>query len=110
MKDKKPRVKILFKVHGKVVAEELSDLYLNQIDEKKWIIASECECTYDDVDVERVEPVQELSDYDVTNDGIVNFKDLWFKPVTGVLMNVDMDTFLDKIIKGEDTLDCFDLC
>lgn len=106
---KKPRTKILFKINGEVVVEELSDLYLNQIDEMKWIIAQECECSYDDIDVDYETPDKELSDYDVTPDGIVNFKDTFFTPVTGIRSKVDTDTLLDAMSKGWPVENCFEL-
>lgn len=107
--NKKPRTKILFKVKGETVAEEYTDLFLSEIDNFKWVIAEECQCHYDDVDVEYIPIEQELSDYDVTADGfIVNFKDTYFTPIIGVKCNVDIDTLLDKINEQNDVENCFD--
>lgn len=84
----KPRKKIQFKINGKVVVEETNDLYLNQIDEMKWIIASELECRYEDIEVETIELSNEYSDFDVTIDGLMNWKDTQGKIITGVSTQV----------------------
>lgn len=93
------RKKILFKIKGKVVVEETRDLFLNEIDEMMWIVASECECSIHDVDVE-IEVTnsnKELSDYDVSCTGIVAWKDPYFKTITGVQCITNMDDFLDSM-------------
>jgi hypothetical protein len=95
------RKRILFKKDGRVVMEETRDLYLNQIDGLKWMLAEELECTYDDIDVE-VEVThskEELSDYDVTSTGMVHWKDPEFKEITGVKVMGNIDELLDSISK-----------
>lgn len=93
------RKRILFKVNGEVKVEETRDLFLNEIDEMKWIVASECECSIHDVDVEIevIKSKEELSEYDVSSDGIVNWKDPYFKTITGVQCITNMDDFLDSM-------------
>ena len=94
----KPRIKYLFKINGEVVVEENRDLFLNQVDEMKWIIVHECECDYDLIDVERVEMQGDYSDFDITPQGLVNWKDPQFKVITGVKCDVTEDFLLDRII------------
>lgn len=97
----KERKRILFKKDGEVVMEETRDLFLNQIDGLKWMLAEELECCYDDIDVEVeiTHSKQELSEYDVTSTGIVNWKDPEFKEITGVKVIGDIDELLDSISK-----------
>lgn len=103
------RAKILFKINGEVVVEDSTNLDLNEIDRMKWVIVHECECLFDDIEVEVIETPKELSDYDVSKDGLINFKDIYFKEVTMVRCVVDVDTLLDNLSKGK--LDeSFDLC
>ena len=95
------RKRTLFKINGKVVVEETRDLFLNEIDELIWVIASECECTIHDIEVETeiINYHAELSEYDVTSAGIINWKDTQFKIVSGVTLKGDMDDLLDSIGK-----------
>lgn len=99
---------VLFKVDGRIVVEEITNLYPNQIDEKAWMVAHELNRSYYDIEVVTIEPTQELSDYDVTDEGIVCFTDLYFEPVTGVKCTVDIDTLLEVINNG-DVENCFKL-
>lgn len=110
----KVRKKLLFKINNEIVVEESGDLYLNQIDEMKWIIASECECNYDDIDVELVESKQEISEeIDVTTGGMIFWKSLEHRIIVGIKLNSDLvegsDAYLDAILDGSllDNLDFF---
>lgn len=97
------RRKILFKINDEVVVEETRDLYPNQIDEMKWIIASECECTYDDVAVEFEEVKDELSDdIDVSDNGLIFSSALYHTPINGVYCSLKegSDEYLDAILDG----------
>ena len=96
----KNRVKYLFKINDEVVVEENRDLTFNEVDRMKRIIAEECEANIFDIEVERVEMSIELSEFDVTSDGLVNFKDTQFKVITGVTCNVIIDYLLDKILEN----------
>ena len=95
------RKRILFLINGEVVVEESKDLFPNEVDEMKWVIASECECNFDDIEVklETLYNEQELSDYNVTSIGIVHFKDTQFKTIEGVKCTGDIDDLLDYISK-----------
>lgn len=97
----KERKKILFKVKGEVVVEDTRDLLLDDIEKMKWVVAEECECMYDDVDVEveTIKASQDLSEYDVSEDGLYNWKDPYFNIITGVTLVGDMDDLLDCIGK-----------
>ncbi len=97
----KPRKKILFKINGVVVVEDTRDLLLDEIEKMKWVVAEECECMYDDVDVETetFNTEHELSEYDVSTEGLFNWKDPYFKLVTGVKLVGSMDDLLDCIGK-----------
>lgn len=92
---------ILFKINGEVVVTDNRDLTLNEIDKLKGEIAEECECFVHDIDVEYevTHTKQELSEYDVSSDGLYNWKDPYFKVVTGVRVNGDIDELLDSISK-----------
>lgn len=98
----KPRKKLLFKINGVVVIEEDANLYLNQIDEFKQIIIQECECNYNDIDVEIVDADSEVSDIDVSVDGMLYWKDTQGTILTGVesLVEIGSDEYLDAIAIG----------
>lgn len=99
----KPRAKLVFKINNEIVLEESTDLYLNQIDELKWAIARECECAYDDIEVEKVELSMEVSeDVDLSVDGLVFWKSLYMQPIKGVSCDLEegSDEYLDAINNG----------
>ena len=99
----KPRIKILFKINNKVVLEESTDLHLNQIDILKWDIALECECAYDDIEVEKIELSNEMSDeVDVTVDGLIFWKSIYMQPIQGIFCDLEegTDAYLDAINNG----------
>lgn len=96
------RKTLLFKIKNEVVLEADGDLTLNQIDEVKWSVALECEANIFDIDVELVEYAPDISDFDVTNTGMYNFKDSAFKIMTGVSLpfEIGSDAYLDAINDG----------
>jgi len=96
------RTKILFKINNEVVVEENGELYLNQIDEMIWVISSELECSYDDIEVEVIELDRELSDFDVTYNGLINWKDTTGKILTGIelLLELGSDKHLETLSDG----------
>jgi hypothetical protein len=99
----KPRTKLVFKINDEIVLEESTDLYLNQIDELKWNIALECECSIDDIEVEKVEmPLEVSEDVDVAVDGLVFWKSLYMQPIQGVTCDLEegSDEYLDAINNG----------
>jgi len=97
------RKKLLFKVDNEVVLEESGDLYLNHIDEIKWVIAEELECGFDDVEVEVFEfPIELSEEIDLTDEGLVFWKSLHHKPILGVFCEYEegSDEYLDAILDG----------
>lgn len=99
----KARAKILFKINNEVILEESIDLYLNQIDELKHLIAKECDCTFDEVEVERVEMANDISeDIDVSDIGLIFSSALYHNPIKGVYCTLDegSDKYLDAINNG----------
>lgn len=102
------RRKILFKVDNTIMVEELRDLTLNEIDKLKELIALECDCYPQDVEVVTVDAEVEMSeDIDSTTDmngkGILVFwRSLSFKPIVGVGCTLveGSDEYLDAINNG----------
>jgi hypothetical protein len=99
----KPRRKLLFKINNEVITEESEDLFFNQIDEIKWILAQEFECSFDEVEVEVLEyPIEFSEDIDVAEEGLIFWKSLHHKPVIGVFCEYDegSNEYLDAMING----------
>lgn len=98
----KERKKTLFKVNNETVLEKSNDLFLNQIDELKWIIADTFSCSYDDVEVEMNYLPIDTSDIDVTSDGLIDWKDTTGKLLTGINFSLvyGSDEHLDAILDG----------
>jgi hypothetical protein len=98
----KTRKVYLFKVDGQVVIEERRDLTPKQLEDLKWLTAEELDVAIFDVDVETIEIPEDLSDIDVTSTGLIDWKDNYFKEITGIKLTVDMlsDEFLDAVNAG----------
>ena len=94
------RTRVLFKINNEVVVIEQKKLLLDEVERMKWIIASECECQYDDIDVEFEDSVRELSELDVSVEGLIDWKDVNNKVISGINMFTDIDTLLDNLSKG----------
>lgn len=111
------RRKILFKVDNTVMVEELRDLSIDEIERMKELVAQECECTPEDVEVTTVNAEIEVSDeVDSTTDangkGILIFwRSLSFTPIVGVQCSLieGSDEYLDALNNGtlENYLDFF---
>ncbi len=98
-----PQIITLFKINEEVIIEEKRVLYANQIDEMKWIIAEECSCSYDDIDVEFVEHERELAEQvDISVIGLIFFDALYLEPIQGVECQLEegSDEYLDAILDG----------
>ena len=93
--------KILFKINGEVVYIEDRDLEINGIEMMKGIIAEELECQVDDINLDYID-TPELSEIDVTLEGLVYWKSLFMIPLTGVeiLLVLGSDEHLDAILNG----------
>lgn len=97
------RKRILFKVDNIVMVEETRDLELTEIEKLKELVAQECDCTIDDVEVETVDSELEMSeDVDSTPDGLVFWKALCFDTIQGVYCQLQegSDEYLDALNNG----------
>lgn len=97
------RRKIQFKVDNTVMVEELRDLSIEEIDRMKVLVAQECDCTPEDVEVDTVEAEIELSeDIDVTTEGMTFWRSLYPNPIVGVTCTLEegSDEYLDAINNG----------
>jgi hypothetical protein len=98
------RKKLLFKINNEVVIEETMELYLDQIDKLKRIIAEECGCCIDDIDVEVIveHSKQELSNLDVNEHGMFfwNESDAVILGGIGCEIEFGSDEYLDAISDG----------
>jgi hypothetical protein len=91
------RKKILFKVNDIVMVEELRDLSIEEVNNLKVIVAQECDCTPEDVEVDTQEAEIIMSDFDITKTGMVDFRSLYPNPVIGS-GNFEIDENSDKFI------------
>lgn len=92
-----------FKIKDEVIVEETKDLFANQIDEMKWIIADECNCSYDDIEVEFIDKEVELAEQvDICEIGLVFFDALYLEPIQGVECQLveGSDEYLDAVLDG----------
>ena len=97
--------KILFKVDNTIMVEELRDLTIDEITRMKELVAQECECGIDEVEVDTIEAEIELSDevdctIDMEGVGVlVYWKSLEFRPIVGVSCSLveGSDEYLDRI-------------
>lgn len=98
------RKRILFKVDNIVMVEETRDLQLNEIEKVKELVAQECDCTIEDVEVETIDSELEMSeDVDCVADGyLVFWRSLEFKPIQGVYCELKegSDEYLDALNNG----------
>lgn len=97
------RKKTLFKVDNVVMVEENRDLYIGEIDRLKELVAQECDCSIDEVEVETIETEMEMSeDIDCTSDGLVFWRSLEFKTIQGVYCELEegSDEYLDALNNG----------
>jgi len=95
--------KVLFKINDEVVLIEDGDLYLNQIDEIKWKIVEECECRFDDIEVNILDNLLELSDeIDVSDMGLIYYKSYYPQPIQGIdcELEIGSDEYLDAMNDG----------
>lgn len=97
----KARTKILFKINNVVVVEETSETIQDTVEKMKSIIAEECECCVDEITVE-YEELPNLSEIDVSSDGMYYWTDCVFRYLNGVKLNIikGSDEHLDAINKG----------
>lgn len=96
------RSKLFYKVNNEIVCEEDTDNTIEHVEKMKWILMEELECLYDDIEVEKVELPEDASEYDMTSIGLVNYKDLYFVPRTGLNCSIKegTDEWLDAFNNG----------
>ena len=85
-----------------IVAQQSAEMFLNQIDEVKWLLAEAYKCYPDDIETRYVmfEVDPTLSNYDLTDKGIITFNDGYPEVAKGIVMTIDesSDEFLDAMV------------
>jgi hypothetical protein len=98
------RTIVIFKVNGEIVLEKNESLTLKHIEIIKGIIAFECDCNVEDVEVETTHcyTKKELSDIDVNPNGLIFWKDVFHDVILGVKLDIDLgsDEYLDALINN----------
>jgi hypothetical protein len=93
------RSKTQFIINDKVVHEEYTDL-IDSVERLKNILVQELECEYGSIEVKEIK--RELGDFDVSADGIIDWRSCYFEPMTGIDLNIKegTDEYLDAILNG----------
>ena len=96
------RTRTLFTINNEVVIEEPRELTEVDIEKMKWVIAEECSCEFDDIDYFVETSDDELSDIDVTHNGLMDWKDCQGSILKGVKCTIVIgsDAYLDAINDG----------
>ena len=85
-----------------IVAQQSAEMFLNQIDEVKWLLAEAYKCYPDDIETRYVtfEVNPKLSNFDVTNKGIVCFNTSYPEVAKGIVCTIDesSDEFIDVML------------
>lgn len=94
------RIKVLFKINHEVVVEETGNLSTSDIEKFKWLVVQECEVFYDDIETEILDA--DLSDIDISNEGMYNYNDTFFNIISGVKLpfEIGSDAYLDAMSNG----------
>lgn len=93
---------IQFIYNNHVIAQQSAEIFLNQIDELKWILADAFDCLPDEIETKYttfdLNPT--LSNYDVTTGGIICFNSSYPDIITSIACSIDenSDEFLDAIM------------
>lgn len=92
--------KTIFLLDNEVVVEERKDVDINYIENMKAMICIVKGCKYADIEVQFIET--DLSEIDVTTDGMFNWLDADYKIYSGVKLNLieGSDEYLDAINNG----------
>lgn len=91
---------IQFIYNNDILAQQSADMFLNQIDEVKWLLAETYKCYPDDIETRIVTlESNKLSFFDVSTKGITPFNTTFPIYVSGVSMLIDEnnDEFLDAV-------------
>jgi hypothetical protein len=93
---------IQFIYNDTIIAQQNADMYLNQVDEVKWLLADAYKCFPDEIETRYTtfELNPKLSNYDVTNKGIVCFNSGYPQVAKGIVstINENSDEFVDAMI------------
>ena len=98
------RQKILFKINNEVIVEETNETISGSIDEIKHIIVEETDCKFEEITVEYIDlPSGVSEDIDVSDIGMIFWKDLDFVPITGVVLDLveGSDDYLDAVFYND---------
>lgn len=92
---------IQFIYNNHVIAQQSADIFLNQVDELKWILADSFKCLPDEIETRYTtfDFNPSLSRYDVTTGGMICFNSTYPDIITSIACSVDenSDEFLDAI-------------
>lgn len=95
---------IQFLYKDNIIAQQPATLWLNEIDEIKWLLAESYKCFPDDIEIRVAyfETKKDLSTLDCDNKGIFIFNGNYPTYVNGVMMTINesSDEFLD-VIQGK---------
>ena len=85
-----------------IIAQQSAEMYLNQIDEVKWLLADAYNCLPDEIETRYTtfELNPKLSNYDVTPIGIVCFNSGYPEAAKGIFcgINENSDEFIDAML------------
>ena len=93
---------IQFIYNDNIIAQQSANMFLNQIDEVKWLLADAYECLPDEIETRYTtfEMNPKLSNYDATPIGIVCFNSGYPQEANGVVCTADekSDEFVDAML------------
>ncbi len=93
---------IQFIYNDNVIAQQNADMFLNQIDELKWVLAEAYKCLPDEIEARHVtlETNIKMSEYDLTKRGLSHYSNGYTKGAKGILVSIDesSDEFLDAMV------------
>lgn len=93
------RKKILFKVRGKIIEEKSAPLDMVSLGFILDFIMLKENCKREDIKTQLVNVELDLSEYDISVDGIMNYTDMFFDSARGITLPfaVGSDEYLDNI-------------
>lgn len=93
---------IQFIYNDTIIAQQSADMFLNKIDELKWVLAEAYNCYPDEIEARHVtlETNIKMSEYDLTNKGLSHYGNGFVKVAKGIVMTIDesSDEFLDAMV------------
>lgn len=96
------RTKIEFKVGNSVVFKTPRNITIENIEHIKKALALNCKCSVDDIETIYKTPTIEMSDFDVSKDGIQNWNTPFLAKFDSIRFNLVLgsDEHLDAIKNG----------